>query len=84
MAWRTISYQGRSWTVHPAAERRSSTADWQLIFGFRLSGQRPGGTRWALSPYTAVDKASLLRRADLITDEELAALLDGVETRHGG
>jgi len=84
MTWRTISHQGRSWTVHPATERRSSTADWQLIFGFRPAGDRSGRILWAMAPITALDKASLLRRADLVTDSELAALLDGIGAQPGG
>ena len=79
MAWRTISHQGRSWAVHPAAERRSSTSDWQLIFGFRPAGKRGSvRTAWALHPFTASNKASLLRQADLVTDGELVALLESV------
>ncbi len=85
MAPRTIAHQGRTWAVHPAAERQSNTADWQLIFGFRPAGQR-GSVRtfWVLHPFTSLDKASLLRQADLVTDDELVALLQSVAPRLGG
>jgi len=85
MAWRTITHQGREWGVHPAAERQSSTKDWQLIFGFRAAGTGRGGrTIWAPHPFTAPNKPSLLRQADLVTDDELVALLDSVAPRQGG
>ena len=84
MAWRTISHHGRTWAVRPAAERRSGVADWQLIFGFRPAGKR-GSVRtfWVPHPFTSIDKASLLRRADLVTDDELVALLQSVAPRLG-
>ena len=85
MAWRTIAHHGRTWEVRPAAERRSSTADWQLIFGFRPAGEQGAGrTRWALHSHTGPDKASLFARADLVTNDDLAALLESVLREHGG
>jgi hypothetical protein len=85
MAQRMVSLQGREWVVHPAAERRSSTADWQLIFGFRPRGaNRAFRTLWAAHPFTALDKASLLRRAELVTDEALVALLESANPGNGG
>ena len=85
MAQRTVSLQGREWVVHPAAERRSSTADWQLIFGFRPRGaNRAFRTIWAAHSFTAPDKASLLRQAELVTDVELVALLEGANPGDGG
>jgi len=85
MAWRTIAHHGRSWDVRPAAERRSSTADWQLIFAFRPTGEtRTGQTRWALHPFTGHDKARLFVRAELVTDEALLALLESALSSHGG
>lgn len=85
MAWRTIAHDGRSWDVRPAAERRSSTADWQLIFGFRPTGQTGSGqTRWALHPFTGRDKARLFVRAELVTDDGLQALLESVAPPRGG
>ncbi|MGD0484601.1 MAG: hypothetical protein ABSB58_08085 [Gemmatimonadales bacterium] len=71
--------------MRPAAERRSSTADWQLIFGFRPTGEQGSGrTRWALHHFTGHDKARLFVRAELVTDDELAALLESVLPPHGG
>jgi len=85
MAWRTITHQGRDWAVHPAAERQSSTSSWQLIFGFRAAGTGTAGrTVWAPHPFTAIDKPSLLRQADLVTDDELVALLDSIAPKRGG
>jgi len=85
MARRTVSLQGREWVVHPAAERQSSTADWQLIFGFRPRGaNRAFRTIWAAHAFTAPDKASLLRQADLVTDHALVALLESANTGDGG
>lgn len=85
MASRMIAHQGRTWAVHPAAERQSNTADWQLIFGFRPEGKRGSvRTLWAPHPFTSVDKASLLRQAELVTDYELVTLLDSVVPRLGG
>ena len=85
MAWRTISHHGRTWDVRPATERRPGISDWQLIFGFRPSGEVASSrTRWAPHPFTGRDKASLFKRADLVTDDELAALLESVLPRDGG
>ncbi len=85
MAWRTISHHGRAWDVRPATERRSGLADWQLVFGFRPSGDTAsGGTRWALTDYTGRDKASLYKRADLVSDHDLVTLLESVLPRDGG
>ena len=85
MAWRTIAHHGRTWEVRPAAERRSSTADWQLIFAFRPVGEPAGGrTRWALHSHTGRDKASLFAQADRVTDDDLATLLESVLREHGG
>ncbi len=85
MAWRTIAHHGRTWAVRPAAERRSTTTDWQLIFGFRPAGEKAGvRTRWALHSHTGRDKASLFVRADLVTDDELLTLLEGVLRAEGG
>lgn len=85
MASRTIAHQGRTWAVHPAAERQSNTADWQLILGFRPEGKRGSvHTLWALHPFTSIDKASLLRQADLLTDYELVTLLESVVPKRGG
>lgn len=76
---------GRSWDVRPAAERRSSTADWQLVFAFRpVGGPSAGRTRWAVHPRTGRNKASLFVQADLVTDDDLAALLEGVLRDEGG
>jgi len=84
MARRTVSHQGREWIVHPAAERRSSTADWQLIFGFRPRGaHRAFRTIWAAHAFTAPNKASLLRRADLVSDGALVALLENADPGDG-
>lgn len=85
MAQRTVSLQGREWVVHPAAERQSSTADWQLIFGFRPRGaNRAFRTVWAAHAFTAPDKASLLRQAELVTDDALVALLESANPGDGG
>jgi hypothetical protein len=85
MAWRTISYLGRTWDVRPTAERQPGVADWQLVFGFRPTGDAtPGRTRWAPHGFSGRDKASLFKRADLVTDSELEALLAGVLTQDGG
>ena len=85
MARRTVSLQGREWIVHPAAERQSSTADWQLIFGFRPRGaNRAFRTIWAAHSFTAPDKASLLRQADLVTGSALVALLASANPGDGG
>jgi len=85
MAWRTISHHGRTWDVRPAAERRSGVADWQLVFGFRPSGEATSGrTRWVPHPFTGRDKASLFKRADLVTDDDLVALLESALPRDGG
>ena len=85
MARRTVSLQGREWIVHPAAERQSSTADWQLIFGFRPRGApRAFRTIWAAHAFTAHNKAGVLRRADLVTDSALVALLESANPGDGG
>jgi hypothetical protein len=85
MAWRTVSHHGRTWDVRPVAERRSGIADWQLVFGFRPTGDSaPGGTRWALTEFTGRDKPSLFKRADRVTDDDLVALLESVLPRDGG
>ena len=84
MARRTVSLRGRDWVVHPAAERRSSTADWQLIFGFRPRGaNRAFRTIWAVHSFTAPNKASLLRQADLVSDGALVALLENANLGDG-
>ena len=41
-------------------------------------------TLWALHPFTSIDKASLLRQADLLTDHELVTLLESVVPKPGG
>lgn len=85
MAWRTISFQGRAWDVRPTAERRTGVSDWQLVFGFRPTGEAtPGRTRWAPHEFTGRDKASLFKRADLVTDRELETLLASVLAHDGG
>jgi len=85
MALRTLTHQGRSWTVQAASERRSTTSDWQLIFGFRPVGAgRTSRTHWVAHTFTALDKASLLRQAELVNDDELLALLESVEQVQGG
>ena len=85
MAWRTIAHHGRSFDVRPAAERRSSTKDWQLIFAFRPTGEQGSSrTRWAPHHFTGPDKARLFVRAELVTDDELLALLESVLPPHGG
>lgn len=71
--------------MQAAAERRSTTSDWQLIFGFRPAGAgRAARTLWAAHSFTALDKASLLRQAELVNDDELQALLDSVTRLLGG
>ena len=85
MAWRTIAHHGRTWDVRPAAERRTGIADWQLVFGFRPAGDvAPGHTRWALHSFTGRDKASLFKKADLVSNDELVTLLEGVLPPDGG
>jgi hypothetical protein len=85
MARRLVALQGREWVVHPAAERQSTTADWQLIFGFRPRvANRAFRTIWAAHAFTARTKAGLLRRADLVTDHELVALLESAKPGDGG
>lgn len=85
MAQRTLTHQGRSWLVQAAAERRSTTSDWQLIFGFRPAGAgRTARTQWVAHSFTALDKASLLRQVDLVNDDELLALLDSATQGQGG
>jgi hypothetical protein len=85
MARRTVSLEGREWVVQPAAERQSNTADWQLIFGFRPRGvNRAFRTIWAAHSFTAPNKASLLRQADLVTDHALVALLESANHGDGG
>jgi hypothetical protein len=85
MAWRRVSHHGLTWDVRPTAERRSSTADWQLVFGFRPSGDAtPGRIVWAPHRFTARDKASLFQRADLVSDDDLVALLESALPRDGG
>lgn len=85
MAWRTIAHHGRTWDVRPAAERRSSTADWQLVFAFRPAGETGSGrTRWAPHSFTGHDKARLFVRAERVTDDELTALLESVLPPNGG
>ncbi len=85
MAWRTISHHGRTWDVRPATERRTGIADWQLVFGFRPTGDAaPGATRWVPTDFTGRDKASLFKRADLVSDDDLVALLESALPRDGG
>lgn len=84
MAWRTVTHHGRTWDVRPVTERRSGLADWQLVFGFRPTGDTaPGATRWALTAFTGRDTASLYKRADRVTDDDLVALLESVLPRDG-
>ncbi len=84
MAWRTITHHGRTWDVRPAAERRSGITDWQLVFGFRPTGEVASShTRWAPHDFTGRDKASLFKRAELVSDDDLVALLVSVLPKDG-
>lgn len=77
MAWRLISHGEDTWHVNPAAERHANSAGWQLVFSFRPS-ERKGTPRtlWAPYPIAAPNRASLFAQADLVSDVELAALLE--------
>jgi hypothetical protein len=74
MAWRVLEHAGQSWNVSFAAERRSNSPQWSLVFSFRPSavGQR---SIWATHPLTSSSKSALYARADRISDKELVQLL---------
>jgi hypothetical protein len=74
MAWRVLEHAGQSWNVSFAAERRSNSPQWSLVFSFRpaAAGQR---SIWAAYPLTSSSKSALYARADRISDKELVQLL---------
>jgi hypothetical protein len=74
MAWRVLEHAGQSWNVSFAAERRSNSPQWSLVFSFRPSavGQR---SIWATHSLTSSSKSALYARADRISDKELVQLL---------
>ena len=72
MTWRVISRGGRQWRVTVAAERRSSSPYWSLVFCFRSRGER---TRWAMAPGRLPSKAAVYRQAEAMADDAILGLL---------
>jgi hypothetical protein len=74
MPWRVLEHAGRQWNVSFAAERRSDSSQWNLVFSFRPvdQGQR---SVWANYPLTSSSKATLFAQADRISNQDLIALL---------
>jgi hypothetical protein len=74
MAWRVLEHGDQRWNVSIAAERKSNSPQWNLVFSFRPTspGQRPV---WATYPLSSSSKSALFARADRISDADLIALL---------
>ena len=74
MPWRVLEHAGRQWNVSIAAERRSNSSQWNLVFSFRSVDE---GKRliWADYPLTSSSKAALFAQADRVSNQDLIALL---------
>ncbi|HRP07923.1 MAG TPA: hypothetical protein PLL69_05490 [Gemmatimonadales bacterium] len=74
MAWRTLAFDDREWTVSVAAERRAGSDDWVLVAAFRRPG--PDERRiWVPLSISSRSKAALFARADSLSQDDLATAL---------
>lgn len=74
MPRRVIQVGTHRWMVAAAAEQRSNSRLWHLMFSYRATG--PGQTAvWASYPFQSASKAALFSRAERVPDDELVALL---------
>jgi hypothetical protein len=74
MAWRTLAYDDREWTVSMAAERRPGSEDWILVAAFRCPAPEPRRL-WIPLEISSPSKAVLFARADALSQDELASAL---------
>jgi hypothetical protein len=74
MAWRVLDHAQRRWNVSIAAERRSNSPQWNLVFSFRPSdpGQR---SVWGTYPISSSSKAALFAQAERVSNDDLVTLL---------
>jgi hypothetical protein len=70
--WRVIDQGQRRWQVSVAAERRSNSSHWSLVFCFRTAGQR---AVWAMLPNPFPSKAAVYKQADHMSNEAILELL---------
>jgi hypothetical protein len=74
MAWRTLAYDDREWTVSVAVERRPGSDDWILVAAFRCPA--PDSRRfWVPLQISSPSKAALFARADALSQDDLASAL---------
>lgn len=74
MAWRTLAYDDREWTVSVAAERRPGSDDWVLVAAFRRPAPDPRRF-WVPLQISSPSKAVLFARADSLSQDDLASAL---------
>ncbi len=74
MAWRTLAYADREWTVSVAAERRPGCDDWILVAAFRSPAPDPRRL-WIPLQISSPSKAVLFARADSLSQDDLASAL---------
>ena len=74
MAWRTLAYDDREWTVSVAVEPRPGSDDWILVAAFRRPA--PDARRfWVPLQISSPSKAALFARADALSQDDLASAL---------
>lgn len=74
MAWRVVEHGDRRWNVTVAAERRASSAQWNLVFSFRCEST-DRQSFWATYPLSSSSKAALFAQAERLSNDALTAFL---------